>query len=436
MVLEVREFDLITCNKHYQNQKPYHYLKEEHFNDLADFILTFNENQDSDAVDFLKIGVRKGIGKIIQAKNYVGVLQFKDGYQLQILPKILYNDDLTSTKQTFIKMLRCLKDFPGKVFNETNLKVDRMNVYEIFIYIYIQKVRELVKKGLRSTYIPTENNVPFYKGKLNVNEQIKRNAAHKERFFVGYDEFQLNRSENKLIKSTLLFLQKISRSSENVREIRKLLLSFEMVEPSSDYVNDFSRVVINRTTKDYEIILQWSKVFLLKQSFTTFSGDANNVNALLFPMEKVFESYVAKHLKKSLSDLPWHVSTQDRGYYLFDQPSRKFALRPDIVITRNDDSKIILDTKWKSLVGNPRVNYGISQSDMYQMYAYSKKYRTSEIWLLYPMTGEMMDANLHFESIKNGVLETQVRLFFVDITKIDESLDELKEKLMNGDFQF
>ncbi len=240
-------------------------------------------------------------------------------------------------------------------------------------------MRELVKKGLRSTYIPTENNVPFYKGKLNVNEQIKRNAVHKERFFVGYDEFQLNRPENKLIKSTLLFLQKISRSSENVREIRKLLLSFEMVEPSSDYVNDFSRVVINQTTKDYEIILQWSKVFLLKQSFTTFSGDANNVNALLFPMEKVFEAYVSKHLKKSLSDLPWHVSTQDRGYYLFDQPSRKFALRPDIVITRNDDSKIILDTKWKSLVGNPRVNYGISQSDMYQMYAYSKKYRTSKI---------------------------------------------------------
>ncbi|MCB7068651.1 hypothetical protein LIZ76_01515 [Caldibacillus sp. 210928-DFI.2.22] len=52
------------------------------------------------------------------------------------------------------------------------------------------------------------------------------------------------------------------------------------------------------------------------------------------------------------------------------------------------------------------------------------------------MTGEMTDANLHFESIKNEVLETQVQLFFIDVTKIDESLDELKEKLMNGDFRF
>ena len=48
----------------------------------------------------------------------------------------------------------------------------------------------------------------------------------------------------------------------------------------------------------------------------------------------------------------------------------------------------------------------------------------------------MTDANLHLESIKNEVLETQVQLFFIDVTKIDESMDELKEKLMNGDFRF
>ena len=105
-------------------------------------------------------------------------------------------------------------------------------------------------------------------------------------------------------------------------------------------------------------------------------------------MEKVFESYVAQQLKKALQDLNWEVSAQDKGYYLFDSP-RQFALRPDIVITRDDGSQIILDTKWKSLVDKPRINYGISQADMYQMYAYSKKYGTPEIWLLYPVNEEM-----------------------------------------------
>jgi 5-methylcytosine-specific restriction enzyme subunit McrC len=113
-----------------------------------------------------------------------------------------------------------------------------------------------------------------------------------------------------------------------------------MVEPSTNY------------SKDYGILIQWSKVFLMNQSFTTFSGNTT-ARALLFPMEKVFEAYVAKNLKRVLGDLNWEISTQDKGYYLFDTPWQ-FALRPDIVITRDDGSRIIPDTKWKLLSNNPR----------------------------------------------------------------------------------
>ena len=45
---------------------------------------------------------------------------------------------------------------------------------------------------------------------------------------------------------------------------------------------------------------------------------------------------------------------------------KQFALRPDIVI-RKDNRTVILDTKWKYLYKNERNNYGISQADMYQM---------------------------------------------------------------------
>ena len=142
-------------------------------------------------------------------------------------------------------------------------------------------------------------------------------------------------------------------------------------------------------------------------------------------MEKVFESYVAAHIKKILFDLDWEVSTQDKGYYLFDSP-RQFALRPDIVITRTDGSKVILDTKWKSLVDKPVLNYGIAQADMYQMYAYSKKYNTPDIWLLYPLNEEMRShSDISFRS-DDGVY---IRLFFVDVANIEDSLQVLREML-------
>ena len=128
-----------------------------------------------------------------------------------------------------------------------------------------------------------------------------------------------------------------------------------------------------------------------------------------------------------LHDLDWEITAQDKGYYLFDSP-RQFALRPDIVITRDDGSKIIMDTKWKSLIDSPRANYGISQSDMYQMYAYSKKYKTPEIWLLYPVNEEMRDhEQISFASDD----DVNVRVFFVDVADIEESLQTLKTHLIN-----
>ena len=85
-----------------------------------------------------------------------------------------------------------------------------------------------------------------------------------------------------------------------------------------------------------------------------------------------------------------------------------------------------MDTKWKSLIDNERKNYGISQADMYQMYAYSKKYGTSEIWLLYPLNDEMRD----YEDIRFASGDgTTVRLHFVDVAHIEASLLELERKL-------
>ena len=44
----------------------------------------------------------------------------------------------------------------------------------------------------------------------------------------------MNRAENRLIKATLVMLQKLTASAKNSKEIRQLLTSFEMVKGFSD----------------------------------------------------------------------------------------------------------------------------------------------------------------------------------------------------------
>ena len=411
------------------NDEKYKYLETAAFLDLVEFIHEFSENEENaDALDFMRIGYKRNVGDVVTIKNYVGLIQMKNGCQVQVLPKISFDtgEDAGNkeTKRVFLKMLKSMKDFPSKVFNDANLKVDRMNLYEIFINMYLQEVRQLVKRGIKSAYVGQEDNLRYYKGKLLTSQHIRSNVTHKERFYVAYDEFHPNRPENRLIKATLLKLQKLTSSAENAKEIRQLLTAFEMVDPSANYTKDFSQVTIDRNTKDYEMLMQWSKVFLLNKSFTTFSGKSTS-RALLFPMESVYESYVAQQMKKVFGPAGWEVSSQDKGYYLFTEPRKQFALRPDIVCQR-DGRTVIMDTKWKSLINSERANYGISQSDMYQMYAYSKKYGTSEIWLLYPLNDEMRGHDdIKFES-GDG---TTVRLHFVDVAHIEETLIELRNKL-------
>lgn len=429
-LLEVREFETIIGNKEYKDQ--YRCMDKSSFADLIEFIHAFDsEEEESDVLDFIKIGYKRNVGETVTFKNYVGIIQMKNNYQIQVLPKIDFaNGEKDETKQVFMKMLRSMKDFPSKVFTKANQKMDRMNLYEIFINMYLQEVRKLVKHGIKSSYVGQEDNLTVYKGKLLVNEHIKQNIAHRERFYVGFDEYQVNRVENRLVKSTLLKLQKITGSAENSKEIRQLLTAFELVEPSTNYDKDFTKVVIDRNTKDYEMLMKWSKVFLKNKSFTTFSG-TESARALMFPMEKVFEAYVAKFMNKVFYRVGWKVSAQDKGHYLFNtlngEKHKKFALKPDLVVTRDDGSVIILDTKWKSLVNDKGSNYGISQADMYQMYAYSKKYGTSEIWLLYPVNDAMRGCGpIKFDSGDGAT----VSLFFVDVTDIEKSMEELLNSLM------
>ena len=427
-LLSIKEFEFITSNNSYaETGDNIHYLSERYFKELDDFIRNQESTDDEgNPLDFLRARTIKGIGNVIQAKNFVGLIQLESGCQIQILPKVDFgtNDTGKTTEEVFIDMLKTMKDFPGKVFSSANLRTESVNLYEIFINMYLYQLSLLTRKGLKSAYISQEDTLNVFKGKLLVNRHLKENIGHAERFSLAYDEFNLNRPENRLIKSTLLKLQKISTSSNNLKSIRQQLIYFDLVAPSWNYASDFDEVQIDRTTKDYEEILAWSKVFLMNKSFSIFSGD-NKARALLFPMEKVYESFVSMHIVDIFEREHYSVSTQDTGRYLLKEENRNiFSLRPDIVVKDKEENTIIMDTKWKRLYDSPQENYGISQTDMYQMYAYSKKYNANKVWVLYPRVNELENRIIEFRDE-----DTKIHIFFVDVSEIKKSIKELLREI-------
>ena len=98
-------------------------------------------------------------------------------------------------------------------------------------------------------------------------------------------------------------------------------------------------------------------------------------------------------------------------------------MKPDIVIKRKSDKAVfVCDTKWK-LLADEKNNYGISQADMYQMYAYQKKYNACNITLLYPLTDRVTSSDIAYDS-GDGVI---VRVKFIDLFDVENSLNVIAQ---------
>ena len=401
-------------------------LPQDTFDTLESFVLS-NSTEDTDALKLMGVSARKGVGKIITAKNYVGVITMNDGTTIEILPKIFSHAAFTDeeekekkVKKLLIDMLKTLRNTPFKSLQATNVNIDKLSIFEIFIRMFVDEVFYIVKRGLKCDYETIQFNENVFKGKMVFAVQIKHNYAHKERSFVEYDEFNTNRAENKILKSTLSYLYKCTTSSRNKSDIKTLLNAFNSVDESNEYKSDFAKIVPDRKTADYQTALMWSKVFLMGKSFTSFSG-SEVAFALLFPMETLFESYIAAQLKKMLGHSEYSLSAQDKTYHLFDGP-RKFLMKPDIVIKNKALAQVfVMDTKWKVLSAD-KANYAISQADMYQMYAYQKKYTSENVTLLYPLT-EKVDPNQNIEFLSND--GTVIRIRFVDLFDLSNSLNAI-----------
>ena len=417
----ITEYESLIAGKKAQGYKT---LPERTFNQLEEFILS-SRSKDTDALELMSLSAKKGIGKVITAKNYVGIIAMKDGTVIEILPKIFSaaTDDSSGsrTKRLLLDMLKTLRTSPYKTLQAINLNIEKMNVLEIFIRAFIDEVFFIVKRGLKCSYETIEENSVVFRGKMKFSQQIRVNQVHRERSYVEYDVFTVNRPENRLLKATLEHLYKHSSSSRNRNDIKTLLSIFVDIEASVDYKSDFAKYVPDRNMKDYETALRWSRVFLEGKSFTSFSGSEIAL-ALLYPMEMLFESYIATLLRKKLNTSQYSIGTQDRHYHLFDEPRKEFLIKPDIVVTRNSDNRLfIMDTKWK-ILSDTKPNYGISQADMYQMYAYQKKYQAQHVTLIYPKTDKVSGNKDIFFQSEDGV---RVHLRFIDLFDVSNSMDTL-----------
>lgn len=349
--------------------------------------LCSNFTQDSDNPIFRLAG--KGT---IQLTQYVGVIETPSGTIIEILPKhvdSMTDDETIISKERFLlqKMLKVALNITPKTAGEASLSHLNVPINEWIITQFLQELDKLVKKGLRFAYNAVNVQEKYLKGRLTHSQHMRQTPCQKHLFPINYDEFSPNRAENRLIAAALGRILKITKHPNNWRLANELRLITNEIPISQQINRDFEKWQTSRLMSYYEAIKPWCKVILFDLSPFATKGNWQGIS-MLFPMEKLFEKYVLYHLKRTIKN--YEVRPQASSKNLckhFDKPF--FYLKPDIFLQSKIEgvSDLIIDTKWKLIDASQRASkYGIKDSDMQQMFAYSYFYLglKSDIFLVYP----------------------------------------------------
>lgn len=355
-------------------------------------------------VPFLRLCSRAGF-KAIQVKNHAGVIHTPDGTQVEVLPKLgkaVDGDSAQIARGALLNMLCHLRGFRHIETTDAQIAARRLPLFEVFIRQFLASVNHVMKRGLRSDYVQREDNLLYLKGKLLASQQLKHNLVQQHRFYSQYDEYLVDRPVNRLLHSALAKVMGYAQTQANQRLCRELLFAFNEVPLSRDVKADFGSMRLDRGMSYYESALAWARLILEGMSPLSMQGKANAMS-LLFPMELVFEDYVADMLRRQMAD-GYSLKAQGQSKTLVEHGKQSwFRLKPDLMIMHGRNRVSVMDTKWKLLdasKNNGTDKYGLSQADFYQMFAYAKKYlpEGGDLFLIYPRTDQFNEAiELPFE---------------------------------------
>ena len=158
--------------------------------------------------------------------------------------------------------------------------------------------------------------------------------------------------------------------------------------------------------------------------YRSLQGSEVEFFSFLIPMEKLFERFIAKSIEGVVEG---KVQVQRPIGHLAEKDRKKlFYLVPDVVL--ESDTITVIDTKYKLLDPEDR-KMGISQQDLYQMYAYCKELNSKRCVLIYPegLNGEIScDLSLGKEGIDLHVRTLPLENIFENSRLSDEFVKRLK----------
>lgn len=362
--------------------------------------------------------------RFVKAKSHVGVIAVPGG-AIEILPKIdTPNEEGKNRAQhNLLYMLSMTRKIVGEERDLASIGTQRMPLLEQLIMLFAERTLKELRRGIDHCYVTQQENLHRLKGKLLVGQHAVRNSIHKERVYCQFDEFISDTPINRILKASCRRLLSVSSSTLTQKKLREIVFLLDDVSDLEIADHHFSNIHYNRNTERFKPLINFS-MMVTKGMSPVWTKSKNVSFSLLFPMEQLFEEFIARYVHRYAEELgviPEHIHAQAVGRRKWllrrtDDETNKFRLKPDLVIDNGEGGlRLILDTKWKHLKSDEEDSKnGVSQADIYQLYAYAHRYKCPENILLFPYVDGVTPKTY---TIKEGYCSHKIRIEFVNLNR-------------------
>ena len=245
------------------------------------------------------------------------------------------------------------------------------NTADLMTEILIAGISQQLKRGLGRAYIEQMEDIPVIRGRVNITESVKRQTMINRKLSCVYDDFSVNNSKNRIIKSTALLLLRADVAKQRKSRLRKLLVYFDKVELIDLRTVDWN-IHYDRNNQTYRMLISICYLVVKGLLQTQADGKTKIMDFLDDQqMYHLYEKFILEYYKKeypyiktNASQIKWQLD-DGMGYML---PN----LLSDITL-EYDNKVLIIDAKYYSYIMQNRYEKEtIRSANMFQIFTYVK----------------------------------------------------------------
>ena len=303
------------------------------------------------------------------------------------------------------------------------------NTAELMAAILEKGIALQLKRGLGKEYIPQMEALSSLRGNIDIAESIKTQSMMRKQLICTYDEFSVNSTMNRIIKSTVELLLCSNISKQRKKSLRKLMVYFGEVDFIDLHTVNWN-VQYNRNNQTYRMLISICYL-VVKGLLQTQSDGSKKLMDFLDEQRtcRLYEKFILEYYRKEFenqivanaSQISWQLDNEENAMLP--------VMQSDIMLQQGD-KVLIIDAKYYEHSTQVQFDkHTLHSGNLYQIFTYvkNKEYELKD--KDHKVSGMLLYAKTDEEIYPNNVYQMSGNQITVSTLDLNKPFAEIAEQL-------